>query len=850
MAARDRIPKTNAIGSTVESQTFRDRVSSFFLMPLKIGSQLGRYKVTATLGAGAMSEVYLAQDTKLRRSVALKILSDKLAIDDSHLHRFEQEARAASSLNHPNILTIYEIGSVRRKHFIATEFIEGQTLRQHMRRVWLNLSEALDISVQVAAALSAAHAVGIVHRDIKPENIMVRTDGFVKVVDFGLAKLTEQVPDELTSQSEALTMARFDTEPGTILGTTRYMSPEQARGLALDHRTDIWSLGVTLYEMIAGRRPFDGPTVSDVIAGILERQPVPLDRYVRAVPVDLQTVVMKAISKDLDERYQKAQTFMADLQRIRRRQELEIALAQPTLQHSAGSGPVASLPTPPHLNSAPVSSDSGTLPNLSFSTKRRRTRKKIDSIAILPLANLSDDPETEYLADGITETIINTLSQLPKLRVMARSTVFRYKGRNVDPQQVGFDLGIRAVLMGRVLQRGDQLIINTELIDVADGSQIWGEHYNRQITEILAVQEEIAREISEKLKFKLTPTERKQLVRRSTENIDAYHLYLKGRYYWNRRNGPDLVKGRDYFLQAIDIDPNYALAYAGLADSYTVLATWHIVPANEAFPKAKAAATKALALDKTLSEAHASLGFVTGVYDWNWSKAEKEFKQAIKAKPDYATTYEWYALILSWTGRHEEAVATARRAQRLDPLTPIISSVVGVVLHFAARYEEALAEYDKVLDMDPNFIPALCFRGAAYAQLGKYKEAIADQEKALAIGGPTPLPFDLLGMAHAMSGNRQGAEEALAALHKLAEEKYVSAFFFAHTYVMLGEDERAIDALEQACDEHFHRAGTIMVDARFARLRDHPRFKKLLARMNLDKVYGKQPAVLESVPSA
>lgn len=799
----------------------------------KVGTQLGRYKLLSSLGAGAMAEVYLAQDTQLGRSVALKVLSDKLAVSDRHLHRFEQEARAASALNHPNILTIYEVGELRRTHFIVTEFVEGQTLRQRLHKSRLNLSEALDISIQVAAALTAAHAVGIVHRDIKPENIMVRTDGLVKVLDFGLVKLTEQVSDEPQSHSEAPTLLRFDTEPGTILGTTRYMSPEQARGQPVDHRTDIWSLGVTLYEMIAGRRPFEGPSAGDVIAGILEHDPVPLDRYVRAAPADLQSAVMKALAKDVHNRYQRTQVFLNDLQRIRKRQELEIELAQPTLTHTTG-GAAATPTVSSHPEGRHISTHSSGLVSVPSLSGRRKTRKKIDSIAVLPLTNISSDSETEYLADGITETIINTLSKLPKLRVMARSTVFRYKGKEVDPQQVGFDLGIRAVLMGRVLLRDDELVIKTELIDVTDGSQVWGEHYNRKRSEILAVQDEIAREISEKLKFKLTPAEKKQLTKRPTDNIEAYHLYLRGRYYWNKRTGPDLVKGRDFFRQAIDVDPNYALAYAGLADSYTVLATWNIVPAGEAFPKSKAAATRALELDDSLSEAHASLGFVSGVYDWNWRKAESEFKKAIKANPYYATTYEWYALCLSWTGRHEEAIATARRAQELDPLTPIITSVVGVVLHYAGQYEQAVSEYEKVLEMDPTFIPALCFRGAAYTQLGLYAKAIADEEKALAVGGPTPLPLDILGMAQAMSGDRHGAEKTLEMMREIALQKYISAFFLAHTYIKLGEYDRALECLEQSCEERFHRAASIKVDSTFQVLASNPRFQRLLDRMRLN----------------
>lgn len=665
---------------------------------------------------------------------------------------------------------------------------------------------------------------------------MLRNDGFVKVLDFGLAKLTEKAVEPSDSYSEAPTMVRHDTEPGTVLGTTRYMSPEQARGLPLDSRTDIWSVGVTLYEMMAGRRPFDGQTAGDVIAAILEHDPVPLDWYVRAAPPDLQAIVLKALAKDVNERYQRVQAFMNDLQRVRRRQEIEVELGQPLPHHpsggSFGSGTRIE-GSGQHFSTAPLG-----LTGASSASRKRRAKKKIDSIAILPLANTTRDPDTEYLADGITETIINTLSKLPKLKVMARSTVFRYKGRDVDPQQVGFDLGIRAVLMGRVLQRGDDLIVNTELIDVVDGSQIWGDQYNRKHSEILAVQDEIASEISDKLKFKLTPVEKKQLTKRATENIEAYHLYLKGRYYWNKRTGPAVMKGLDYFRQAIEIDPSYALAHAGLADSYIVLATWNVVPSADAFPKAKAAAKKALSLDKSMAEARASLGFVTGLYDWNWNAAEKELRRAIKANPYYATAYEWLGLCLSWTGRHDEAIAIVKRAQDLDPLTLIISTVVGVVLHQAGKYDQARAEYDKVLEMDANFIPALCFRAAALSQLGLFEKAIADERKALAVGGLTPLPLDLLGSTLAVSGDRQGAEEALAKLRELAKERYVSEYFFAHTYVHLGDYERAFDALEKACEERFHRLVTLNVDARFGPVAPDPRFQELIKRMGLDKRPG------------
>jgi eukaryotic-like serine/threonine-protein kinase len=807
----------------------RKRTAAPF-MPLAEGTKLGRYKILSPLGAGGMAEVYLARDQQLGRSVALKLLSEKLAIDDSHLHRFQQEARAASSLNHPNILTIYEIGDVGATHFIATELVEGDTLRRRLRKSRLNLRDALEISIQVCAALTAAHSVGIVHRDIKPENIMVRNDGLVKVVDFGLAKLAERPAESTNSDPEASTVFRIDTEPGAVMGTTRYMSPEQVRGLSVDMRTDIWSLGVTIYEMITGVLPFDGPTIGDVIVSILEREPVPIDRYVREASPELSRIVSKTLTKDVKERYQRAQDLMNDLRRLVRYQEAGVELAIDPAHTSLGSQPNATTAVAPGIfhSSGRIMSSSG-----AISLPRKRRTRKVDSIAVLPLTNVSGDPETEYLADGITETIINTLSRLPKLRVMARSTVFRYKGKEVDPQQVGFDLGIRAVLMGRVLQRADDLVIKTELIDVADGSHLWGEQYNRKLSDILAVQEEIATEISEKLRFKLTTVEKKKLTRRYTENIEAYNLYLKGRYYWNKRNGPDLIKGLDYFRQAIDIDPNYALAYAGLADSYTVLAAWNIVPSNDAFPKSKAAASKALEIDKSLSEVHASLGFVRGVYDWDWSRAEKEFKRAIDLNPTYATTYEWYALCLSYMGRHKEAIATAKRAQQLDPLTLIISSVVGVVLHYAHQYKQAVDEYRKILEMDPNFLPARTFCGAAYTQLGMHKEAIAEQRACIAAAGKTPLVMATLGYALARAGDTEGAEQTLRELRELGQQRYVSPFFLAQIHGSLGQVEETLDCLEKACEERFHRMASIKVDSMLDPVREHPRFQRLLEKVGL-----------------
>lgn len=800
-------------------------------MPIQIGTVLGRYKVLAPLGAGGMAEVYRAQDIQLGRPVALKLLSDKLAFDDAHLHRFQQEARATSSLNHPNILTIYEIGEIGQTHFIATELVEGETLRRRLKKSRLNLGEALEISIQIAAALTAAHTVGIVHRDIKPENIMVRPDGFIKVLDFGLAKLAEKPVEATSTDPDAPTMLRIDTEPGAIMGTTRYMSPEQVRGQPLDARTDIWSFAVVLYEMLTGRLPFDGPTIGDVIVSILERQHVPVERYIRELPPELPLVLNKALTKEIKDRYQRAQDVLGDLRRLRRRYEVEVEFehAAPTFTAAAAT---KALVTPQSENSE-RSSSSISWTSLNSSSRKRRTRKAIDSIAILPLINDSADPNADYLSDGITESIINTLSRLPKLRVMARSTVFRYKGKEVDPQQVGFDLGIRAVVMGRLRLHQDDLLIQAELIDVADGSQLWGERYKAKFSDILAVQEEIATEISTKLRVKLTSGEKKSLKKRHTEKIEAYNLYLKGRYYLNKRTGSDAMKGLDYFRQAIELDPNYALAHSGLADSYIVLGAWNALPSKEAFPKARAAALKAIELDKTLGEAHAPLGFVYDSFDWDWQKSEREFKRAIRLKPTYATAYQWYALCLSHQARHDEAISVAKRAQELDPLTPIISTVVGLVCHYARHYERALAEYLQIIEMDPRFVAAHYFCGCTYSQLGEHEKAIAEQELALTISANATLPLALLGNALAMAGKRYAAEEKLEDLRRLKDQIFVSPFFEALIHIPLGQTDEAFICLEKAYEEKFHRMSSIKVEPILDPIRSEPRFEDLLRRMKL-----------------
>ncbi|MDQ2920851.1 MAG: serine/threonine-protein kinase, partial [Acidobacteriota bacterium] len=578
-------------GSFIESPAFELMAESLGDETDSMAGQFfGPYQINARIGTGGMGEVYLAQDSRLGRKVALKMLPDYFTRDDERVRRFQQEARAASALNHPNIITIYEIGQIDSRHFIATEFIEGETLRQRMARTRMKIGEVLEVATQVAGALTAAHQAGIAHRDIKPGNIMLRPDGVVKVLDFGLAKLTEQKGDDL----EAATLV--NTKQGIVMGTAHYMSPEQARGQKIDARTDLFSLGAVLYEMVAGGVPFEGETMMDVLASILEKEPPPLTRHLPEAPKELQRIVIKALRKHVDGRYQTSKDMLADLKSLKEEMEFEAKLESSTAPDSIDRVAAASSDRQAMVGPAQkLARQTGKISSAEYligEIKRHRAvvaavvailviaaaaivysslagrGETIDSVAVLPFVNASSDENAEYLSDGITESIIYNLSQLPNLKVMSRSSVFRYKGKETDPQLVGRELSVRAVMTGRVIQRGDGLMISAELVDARDNRLLWGQQYNRKMTDILAVQGEISREISEKLRLRLTGEEQKRLTKGYTENAEAYQLYLKGRYYWNKRTEDGYKKGIEQFLRAIEKDPTYALAYTGLADCY------------------------------------------------------------------------------------------------------------------------------------------------------------------------------------------------------------------------------------------------------------------------------------------
>ena len=799
-------------GDFIESPAYNVMAGSLTESHLAPGQTIGHYQIIRRLGAGGMGDIYLAEDARLGRKVALKALPTHFTKDPERVTRFQFEAKAASALSHPNIVTIYEIGHIDELHYIVFEFVDGLTLRQHIARGQLTtIAETLHVAMGVATALLAAHEAGIVHRDIKPENIMLRADGVVKVLDFGLAKLTESKP--IVSGATTL----FQTQQGVVMGTAPYMSPEQARGLGVDPRTDIWSLGAVLYEMVTGRAPFEGSTTPDVMAAIIAREPAPLVRYRADVPTDLEWIIKKALRKDRDERYQTARDFLADLRHLTQRLSFEEEL-QRSLDPTDSR----------RLERAVTYSDR--------QSQGRQARSAIESLAILPLAPNYTDQSMEYFSDGVSESMINALSRLPELRVMAWCTVSQYKGRQIDPRQAGRELGVRAVVTGRVMQSSDRIVIKVEMVDVGDGSQLWGDSYTCAPSKILELETEISSEISEKLLLRLTSEEKRQLAKRPTDNVDAYHSYLKGRYCWNKRTDKDVKKAIEYFKTAIDADPAYALAYVGLSDAYLVLGGFGIatLAPKDAFPKAREAAMRALEIDDTLAEAHASLAYCLANYDWSWTAAEREFKRALELKPGYATAHHWYGfLYLASMGRLDEAIAELKQALELDPLALPVGSNIGLLLYLARRYDEALAQFRRNLDMDRSFVYTNWQIALAYEQLGRYDEAIAALQKAIALSGNSVLPRVLLARTYALSGRKTEASALLDELIELSTQYYVSPYRIAAVHAALGDKDRAFKWLEHACEGRDGWLIWLGVDPVVDSLRSDKRFSELLDRIGL-----------------
>ncbi|HYP29873.1 MAG TPA: protein kinase [Blastocatellia bacterium] len=848
-------------------------------MTLASGTEIEHYRILARIGAGGMGEVYLAEDTRLGRKAALKLLPSEYTRDPDRLRRFEQEARAASALNHPNILTIYEIGETNSGHFIATEFIEGKTLRRHMSGFRMPLREALDVAIQVGGALSAAHQAGIIHRDIKPENVMLRPDGYVKVVDFGIAKLSEvSTESRMADAPDASAILSVTTEPGIVMGSPNYMSPEQARGFKVDARTDIFSLGAVLYEMIAGRKAFDGPTVSDILVSLLERDLPPLSKHAPDIPPKLELVVRKALAKNREERCQTIDEMLSVLRRIKQRLDFEAGLDESispdVIDSSAGMAGAgrdssetvkvvydsdemrAARPTvitepaiTRHLTGRFIRSHKTALLAAAlllliisaiafYAYRGGPPPQKVGSLAVLPFANVSTDPNSEYLSDGITESLINNLSQAPALKVMSRNSVFRYKGQGADPMKVGQELNVEAVLLGRIEQRGEALAISIELVNARDNSVIWGEQYNRRMPDLITVQEEIARRVSEKLSLRLTGDQRQRISRRYTDNSEAYHLYLRGRYQWNKRTEEGMRKGIEFFNEAIAKDPRYALAHAGLADCYALLIEYGSQPPTELRPMAEKSALRALEIDDTLAEAHNSLAAVYE-YDWNWAEAEKQYRRAIELNPNYATAHQWYAIFLSGRGRANEAIHYMKQALELDPLSLIINTSLGRIYYCARDYGGAVEQLHKTLEMEPNFAEARFHLGLSYEAQGRYDEAISELDTSIKLFQDRTY-IGWLGRTYAVAGRRDEALKVLGELKEIAKRQYVPPYMMAIIHTGLGDKEQAFEWLNKVYEERSYFVIWLNVDPIFDPLRGDPRFQDLLRRVGLPPVVSGQ----------
>ena len=755
------------------------------------GARIGPYEVIGLLGEGGMGQVYRGRDPRLGREIAIKVLARDSWQDAEAVARLEREARAIAALSHPNIVAVYDVGREDGTFYVVTELLEGRTLRDHIEKSPLNWRRAVEIGAEVAEGLAAAHAKSIVHRDLKPENIILLSDGRVKVLDFGLAQTDPALMQR--DETKMPTAKWFQTDPGTVIGTLGYMAPEQLRGEAVDASADIFSLGCILFEMVTARRPFQRQSGAATIAAILKDE-LPREAMSAAAPPEFQRIIENCVEKHPASRFQSARDLALTLRAI-------------------GS-------------SATTLKD-----DLLRNITRRRASKTIDSIAVLPFGNITNDPSADYLSDGITEGIINKLSQLPKLKVMARSTVFRYKNRDVDAQNVGRELRVRAVLSGRVQTVGERLLINVELVDSVDGSQLWGESYSRPIADLLELQEAMSREIADKLRPRLTGAEKKKLRKPTTKNSEAWQLYLKGRFHWNKRNEESIKRGIQFFREAIESDPQFALAYAGLADSFITLATNIPLPPHEAMPKAKAAAMQAVQIDDTVAEGWASLAAVRWWFDWDWEGAEEAYRRAIELNPNYATAHDGYGMLLSARGRFSEAIEQITRASDLDPLSLIIAVHAGWPFYFARDYETAIRRFRTALSLDEHFIPAHGWLGMALGQQHRYAESVDAFQRALEVDR-IPILMALLGHTHAIAGDRDKAKEILDALTAEAAQRYISPYDIGVIHTGLGDTAAALAKLREALADRSAWMVFLGVDPRLDPLRGEAAFGEIAAALH------------------
>ena len=836
-------------------------------MTLSPETQLGRYRIVSLIGSGGMGEVYLAQDTTLQRKVALKVLPLEVAANQDRMRRFKQEATAAASLNHPNIAHIYEVGEADGFHFIAMEYVQGHTLRELIHYEQEELGKLLRILQHVAEGLAKAHAAGIVHRDLKPDNIMISSDGHAKILDFGLVKLIEPPSNGSGATSgEEPTIIQPQSTPGLVLGTMGYMSPEQAQGKTreLDHRSDIFSFGCILFEAITRNKAFAGSDTIETLNKIIREPAPPLASYNPKAPADLQRIVRRCLAKDPDERYQNIKDVAIELKEVRRDAIEAPAPAQSSaLRENAKTlwHPDATTARSGSVSSNAPGSVSTNASGTGFARKRRKnvmaiaaavlvavalagfgiwsylrarsSEVAVESIAVIPFANQSNDPNAEWITDGLTESIINNLTQLPNLKVIARSSVFRYKGKEADPLAVGRELGVRAVLTGRMLQRDDTMVISAELIDVRDNKQLWGEKYQRKLADMLAVQREIGREITNNLRPALAGVDLSRADKQYTASAEAYQLYLKGRFYWNKRAPADLQRAVSYFQQAIDRDPAYAQAYSGLADSYTLLTAYTSdPPPHVLMPKAKDAARKALTIDEGLAEAHASLGQIAAHYDYDFATAEREYRLALELNPNYATGHQWLAELLSTLKRFDEANAEIRRALELDPVSLTMNRIYASIMMAQRRYDEAIQQYQTAIELEPNSPSAHFFLARGYEAKGMHDKARDEYSLAATLTGVPREGIAKMDEAFTKGGWKAYVQSALLQT-TLRPGNKPSPYMVAAMYARLGQKEQALTWLQKGYEERDFRMPLLSIDFEFDAFRSDQRFVDLMRKMGL-----------------
>jgi serine/threonine protein kinase/Flp pilus assembly protein TadD len=805
------------------------------------GQMIGRYEIERKLGEGGMGIVYLARDQELDRAVAIKVLHPQYERYEDNVQRFAREAKAASALNHPNILTIYEIGEFEGSPYIVSEYIEGVTLRDKLRTEKPDLPTLLDISRQIAGALAAAHKARIVHRDIKPENIIVRDDGYVKVLDFGLAKLIEDKPGGLPTLSNS-----GETVSGLILGTVNYMSPEQARGEKVDERTDIFSLGAVMYEMITGKAPFAGNSMPETFANLVERDPEPISNYVSGVPEAITLIISKLLAKRREDRFQSVREAEEAIKAVaggisgssfeRLRQPINENRTVLMQQTTGGGGNTTAASTSPYvawhrrwpaLAALSIFLVAGLSVGAYFLTQSSLlSANEIRSVAVMPFVNESGDPDVEYLSDGMTDTLISSLSELPNIKVKARTSVFRYKGKEIDPKAIGRDLGVQAIVNGRVVQRDGRTNVTLEVINTETEDVIFSTSYNKAQADLVTLQREIARDVSGKLKTKLSDAEKAKVAKAHTADPEALQLYLRGQFYAHKGGRNNVLQAIEFFNQAIEKDPNYALAYAGLALTYDSFDLYNIAARPEYEPKARAAAMRAVELDDLLAEAHVASGkFQAG------TGAEQEFRRAIELDPNNAEAHHALSLLLTYAKRFDEAITEGKKARELDPLSSIITTDLGVTYAFARRTDEAIELFARAHEMDPTLFVPLGYLGFAQTMKGQYTEAVATFRRAIDVSNGAPNAKSHLAYALAKTGQRDEAQKLIDELKQQAAREYVSSFHFAVPQIALGNHDEAFFWLEKGVAEQSITFATLDIHPWYDDLRSDPRFAALLERL-------------------